>query len=155
VTENPIITRREVRERAMQTLYAYEISKEAIEMLVETIFGFDLNSDAEHYKFAQNLVYSVLNHRNETDVIIKEHSKNWHFDRLATLDLILLRLGLCEFLYFPDIPVKVTINEYVDIAKRFSTEKSGGFINGMLDKMHTWLAGQERIQKVGRGLLDV
>jgi transcription antitermination protein NusB len=66
----------------------------------------------------------------------------------------LLRLGITEFLYFPDIPLKVTINECVDIAKRYSTEKSGKFINGILDSMQDTLQKANRIQKAGRGLID-
>lgn len=147
-------TRREVREKAMQVLYAYEISREPIEMLLETIAGEELNEDAELYRFAQALVYSVLNHRAEADMLIREKSEHWNFDRIATLDLMLLRMGIVEFIYFPEIPVKVTINECVDIAKRFSTEQSGRFINGMLDSIQSALREQNRIKKEGRGLVD-
>ncbi|MBR9974556.1 MAG: transcription antitermination factor NusB [Bacteroidetes bacterium] len=148
------ITRREVREKAMQVLYAYEISREPIEMLLETIAGEELNDEAELYRFAQALVYSVLNHRAEADMLIREKSQNWNFDRIATLDIMLLRMGIVEFIYFPEIPVKVTINECVDIAKRFSTEQSGRFINGMLDSIQSALREQNRIKKEGRGLVD-
>jgi N utilization substance protein B len=154
MTATPKKTRREVREKAMQVLYAYEISREPIEMLLETIAGEELNDDVERYRFAQALVYSVLNHRAEADLLIREKSEHWNFDRIATLDRILLRMGIVEFLYFPEIPVKVTINECVDIAKRFSTDQSGRFVNGMLDSIHTLLRGQDRVRKEGRGLVD-
>lgn len=147
-------TRREVREKAMQVLYAYEISREPIEMLLETIAGEELNDEEEQYRFAQALVYSVLNHRAETDMLIREKSQHWNFDRIATLDLMLLRMGIVEFLYFAEIPVKVTINECVEIAKRFSTDQSGRFVNGMLDSIHSALKEQNRIKKEGRGLVD-
>lgn len=147
-------TRREVREKAMQVLYAYEISKEPIEMLLETIAGEELNDDEELYRFAQALVYSVLNHRAEADMLIREKSQHWNFDRIATLDLVLLRMGIVEFIYFPEIPVKVSINECVDIAKRFSTDQSGRFVNGMLDSIQAALVEQKRIKKEGRGLVD-
>ncbi|MBR9977864.1 MAG: transcription antitermination factor NusB [Bacteroidetes bacterium] len=144
-------TRREVREKAMQVLYAYELSQEPIEMLVETIAGEELNADPELYRFAQSLVYAVLNHRAETDKLIRDKSEHWDFDRIATIDRILLRMGIAEFLYFPEIPVKVTINECVDIAKRYSTEESGRFVNGMLDSIQRLLTEQKRIKKEGRG----
>jgi transcription antitermination protein NusB len=153
MTTSPKKTRRDVREKAMQVLYAYEISREPIEMLLETIAGEELNEDAELYRFAQTLVYSVLHHRAEADMLIREKAQNWNFERMATLDRMLLRMGIVEFLYFPEIPVKVTINECVEIAKRFSTEQSGRFINGMLDSIHTLLKEQDRIRKEGRGLV--
>ena len=153
MTTTPKKTRRDVREKAMQVLYAYEISHEPIEMLLETIAGEELNDDEELYRFAQKLVYSVLHHRAETDMLIREKSQNWNFERIATLDRMLLRMGIVEFLYFPEIPVKVTINECVEIAKRFSTEQSGRFINGMLDSIHSLLKEQDRIRKEGRGLV--
>lgn len=137
----------------MQVLYAYEISHEPIEMLMETIAGEELNDDEELYRFAQALVYTVLNHKAEADMLIREKSQNWNFDRIATLDLMLLRMGISEFIYFPDIPIKVTINECVEIAKRYSTEQSSRFINGMLDGIHTALKAQDRIKKEGRGLV--
>ena len=146
-------TRRDVRERAMQVLYAYELSQEPIEMLVETIAGRDLDKEPELYAFAQQLVYTVLNHRHESDPAIKKHSAHWDFDRIATLDRVLLRMGYCELLFFPDIPVKVTMNEYVSIAKRFSTEKSGSFVNGMLNALFTELRIQGLVKKAGRGMI--
>ncbi|MBI5646310.1 MAG: transcription antitermination factor NusB [Ignavibacteriae bacterium] len=146
-------TRRDVRERAMQVLYAYEISQEPIEMLMETIAGIELDSEPELYTFAQQLVYSVLNHRHESDPVIKRLTANWDFERIAVLDRILLRMGFCEFMYFSDIPVKVTINEYVDIAKRYSTNKSSGFLNGMLDAVLQDLRGQGLVTKTGRGII--
>lgn len=147
-------SRREVREKAMQVLYAYEISREPIEMLLESIAGEELNDDEELYRFAQALVYTVLNHRDETDALIKEKARHWDFDRIATLDRIVLRLGIVEFLHFPEIPIKVTINECVEIAKRFSTDQSGRFVNGMLDSIHTSLKEQDKIRKEGRGLIN-
>ncbi len=147
-------SRHEVREKAMQVLYAYEISREPIEMLLESIAGEELNEDEELYRFAQALVYSVLNHRSEADELIREKARHWDFDRIATLDRIVLRLGIVEFLHFPEIPIKVTINECVEIAKRFSTDQSGRFVNGMLDSILTSLKEQDRIRKEGRGLID-
>jgi transcription antitermination protein NusB len=147
-------TRREVREKAMQVLYAYELSQEPVEMLVETIAGVELDADVDMYRFAQSLIYSVLNHRAETDKLIRDKAEHWDFDRIAIIDRILLRMGIVEFLYFPEIPVKVTINECVDIAKRYSTAQSGRFINGLLDSIQRLLVEQKRIKKEGRGRVD-
>ncbi len=147
-------TRREVREKAMQVLYAYEISREPIEMLMETIAGEELNDDEEMYRFAQALVYSVLNHRAEADMLIRSKAQNWNFDRIATLDRMLLRMGIVEFIYFPEIPVKVTINECVEIAKRYSTEQSSRFVNGVLEGILHVLNDEQRIRKEGRGLVE-
>jgi N utilization substance protein B len=148
------ITRREAREKSMQVLYAYEISHEPIEMLVETIAGEELNEHVEMYRFSQALVYAVLNHRSEVDLLIREKAEHWDFERIATMDRILLRMGIVEFIYFPDIPTKVTINECVDIAKRYSTDQSSRFINGMLDSIQKALRTDGRIKKEGRGLID-
>ncbi|MCZ7554865.1 MAG: transcription antitermination factor NusB [Bacteroidia bacterium] len=149
-----IKTRREIREKAMQVLYAYEVSQGPIEMLLETIAGEELNAVEEDYRFAQGIVYAVLKHRAEADKLITDKSTHWSFERIALLDRVLLRMGIIEFLYFPDIPAKVTINECVEIAKRYSTEQSGRFINGLLDSILTELKTSERLNKTGRGLLD-
>jgi transcription antitermination protein NusB len=152
--QNTMITRREVRERVMQILYAYTISKEPIQMLVESIAGQDFERDPEQFSFAQNLVYAVLNHRAETDVLIVDHVQHWDMNRVATIDRVLLSMGVTEFLYFPDIPPKVTINECVEVAKRFSTEQSGKFVNGILNAILERLTADQRLRKAGRGLVD-
>ena len=79
--------------------------------------------------------------------LIKPKLNNWDADRIAVLDMILLRLGVCELLYFETIPTKVTINEYIDIAKEYSTEQSGQFVNGILDNIHKELVAAGKIQK--------
>jgi N utilization substance protein B len=84
------------------------------------------------------------------DVINK--TPNWDKERIADLDMILIKMGLAEFLYFPSIPVKVTINEYLEIAKEYSTPKSSIFINGILDKSIGEYAESKRLKKIGRGL---
>jgi N utilization substance protein B len=75
-------------------------------------------------------------------------------DRVATLDLILLKLAVCELMYFPTIPVKVSINEYIDISKLYSTPKSKDFVNGVLDKVKNELIEKGEIKKFGRGLVE-
>lgn len=80
--------------------------------------------------------------------MIKPKLKNWDPDRIAALDMILLRMGICEFLYFETIPTKVTINEYIDLAKSYSTQQSGQFVNGILDSIHKDLQAEGSIKKV-------
>jgi transcription antitermination protein NusB len=94
----------------------------------------------------------ILNHHTfEND--IKIHTPNWESDRIADMDMILIKMGACEFLHFPFIPTKVTINEYIEIAKDYSSEKSGYFVNGVLDKLSREFAKDKKFVKVGRGLL--
>ena len=80
--------------------------------------------------------------------------KNWDADRVAILDMIMLKMALCELLHFPTIPTKVTLNEYVEISKTYSTDKSKDFINGILDRLMKKLVKEERIVKEGRGLIE-
>ncbi|MBK9254482.1 MAG: transcription antitermination protein NusB [Saprospiraceae bacterium] len=86
--------------------------------------------------------------------LIEPVLKNWDADRVAVLDMIMLKMAICEFCYCPTIPAKVTINEYVEVAKNYSTAKSKEFINGILDKLLEQLLQQGKIVKEGRGLLD-
>jgi N utilization substance protein B len=79
--------------------------------------------------------------------IIKPKLKNWDADRIAMLDMILMQMGVAEFLYFETIPPKVTINEYIDIAKEYSTPQSGQFVNGILDGIHKELLAEQKIHK--------
>jgi N utilization substance protein B len=80
--------------------------------------------------------------------ILKPKLNNWDMVRIALLDMIIMGLGVCEFLFFETIPVKVTINEYIDIAKEYSTPQSGQFVNGILDAIHKDLANEAKIEKV-------
>ena len=80
--------------------------------------------------------------------LIKPRLKNWDVDRIALLDMILMRMGTCEFLYFETIPAKVTLNEYIDLAKDYSTAQSGHFVNGILDNIHKELTLENKLRKV-------
>ncbi|CAG1020010.1 Transcription antitermination protein NusB [Methylococcales bacterium] len=144
--------RREIREMALQLLYARELDPGGFERLSEEyLLKVDNPDDRE---FFTNLVSKALLHREDIDKEIEKKVSNWEFDRIAMLDRLLLRLGICEFLYFPDIPPKVTINEIIEIAKEFSTESSGKFINGVLDKYLIEATRLGTIPKMGRGLID-
>jgi N utilization substance protein B len=85
--------------------------------------------------FAEPLVRGALEHRDEADALIKKHAQNWDLHRMAAVDRNVLRLAIYEMLYRDDIPPVVSINEAVDIAKKFSTQDSGKFVNGILDKV--------------------
>jgi N utilization substance protein B len=144
--------RRVVREKVLQALYAYELSKEPIEKIIQEVLTL---SQPEARAFAERLIRAVVDHQEEIDSTIKRKVAHWEFNRIAVVDRILLQIGISEFLYFEDIPPKVTINEAIEIAKRFSTEKSGHFINGVLDSILADLKTNGRIKKTGRGLIDV
>jgi N utilization substance protein B len=109
--------------------------------------------DAEDKEFAKNLFRkSVINH-DELRTLIKEHSQNWDVERIAFMDILIMQLAITEFLYFPTIPTKVTLNEYIELSKFYSTEKSRNFINGILDKTLKDLKRDDKINKSGRGLI--
>ncbi len=102
----------------------------------------------EKRTFAKDLLSTVLEKSEQTLELIKPKLKNWDADRIAALDLILLQMGVCEFLYFETIPTKVTINEYIDLAKSYSTPQSGQFVNGLLDNIHKELEAENKLEKI-------
>lgn len=101
----------------------------------------------EKRTFAKDLLNTVLDKNETTLELIKPKLKNWDADRIAALDLILLQMGVSEFLYFETIPTKVTINEYIDLAKAYSTPQSGQFVNGLLDNIHKELQQENKLDK--------
>lgn len=145
--------RRVIREKVLQALYAYEISKEPIADVIGSVFG-DLEATRDDFEFAKKLVTEVIHHEDEVEQVIRSKVAHWEFDRIALIDKLLLRMGICEMLYFPDIPPKVTINESIEVAKTFSTENSGRFINGVLDAILSDLKAKHNLKKSGRGLID-
>ncbi len=137
----------------MQALYAYELSHEPVESIIENIVS-SLKKEPEIFELAQRLFLKVIETRDELDALITSRVANWEFNRLAVIDKIVLRMCICELLYFEDIPPKVSINEAIEIARRFSTEKSDKFVNGVLDSILDDLKATGRMKKSGRGLLD-
>jgi len=103
-------------------------------------------------EFGENLLSIVATEGETFEELIEPALENWDMDRVANIDMIFLKMALCEFLHFPTIPTKVTLNEYVELAKLYSTDKSKEFVNGILDKLLTDLQEKKRIQKTGRGL---
>jgi len=102
----------------------------------------------EKWKFARDLLVTTREKKEYVAEMIKPKLKNWDADRIALLDMLVMRMGVCEFLYFETIPPKVTINEYIDIAKEYSTSQSGQFVNGVLDNIHKELAADGKINKI-------
>lgn len=102
--------------------------------------------------FGEYLLKRAVNEDEELLSIIEPALRNWDADRVAIIDMILLKMALCELTSFPSIPTKVTLNEFVEISKQYSTDKSKDFINGILDRLMKQLEGEGKIQKQGRGL---
>lgn len=102
---------------------------------------------ADKMEFARELLSCVMEKNDYCKDVIKPKLKNWEAERIAVLDMILLKMGICELLYFDTIPTKVTLNEYIDIAKEYSTEKSGHFINGILDNIYKDFSAKDLIHK--------
>jgi N utilization substance protein B len=86
--------------------------------------------------------------------MISEKTKNWEVERIAAMDILIMKMALAEVLNFSNIPVKVSLNEYIDVSKRYSTPKSNVFVNGILDKIFNELKAENKIIKTGRGLMN-
>jgi len=145
--------RRIIRERVLQALYAHELSHNPVAAIIETVLE-DLKKDPATFDFARSLVQRVIDAEDELDTLIKKRVANWEFNRLAVIDRVILRICICELLYFEDIPPKVSINEAIEIARRYSTEKSDKFVNGVLDSVLDDLKKNGKLKKTGRGLLE-
>ncbi len=140
-----------------QVLVLTTIQKTLSAIKNETTTGFlaPMHLDEEEdLKFLKNIFDLTIQHNAELQELISLKTQNWDQDRIAVVDMVLMKMALCEVLYFPFIPVKVTINEYLELAKLYSTPNSHGFINGILDKIQLDLRKDNKIQKMGRGLVD-
>ena len=146
--------RREAREAVLQALYANELGSGKWKHITNTVIRKRIKDDDETFKFAERLFLKIVNNQSTVDEVIQAHIKNWRIDRLTTIDRLLLRMAIAEFLFFEQIPTKVTINEAIEIAKKYSTKKSGNFINGILDSALEQLKEDGRIEKKGRGLIE-
>src|SRR5690606_17339463 len=134
----------------------WEDDKEMLYILMENYFknGKQVNFlqfiSAEKREYATTLLRTVIEKEAYCMQLIKPKLKNWEAERVALIDLILLKMGLCELLYSPTTPTQVTINEYIEIAKNYSTVHSGQFINGVLDNLLKELTGENKIRKIDR-----
>src|ERR1700744_2540560 len=108
----------------------------------------------EDREFIVNLLEESIRHDKEYQELISAKTQNWEPERIAMMDTLLMKMAITEFLDFPSVPVKVTINEYLEISKEFSTPKSNSFLNGILDKILIELKEQHKINKTGRGLIE-
>lgn len=131
-------SRRRSREMAIQVLYQVD--------MVQSDLAEALRLFCEHFKapesirdFAFELARGAYEHREEVDNLIKQFSEHWRLERMPTVDRNILRLAIYELLYQPDIPAKVSINEAVDLGKKYGSEDSGSFINGILDRIRIYL----------------
>jgi N utilization substance protein B len=113
----------------------------------------EIYKDKEDREFVNDLFRKVVLNHTDFEKEIENKTPNWETDRIADLDMIMIKMGICEFLHFSSIPVKATMNEYIEIAKDYSTQKSSFFINGVLDKVWRELDKTGRLNKVGRGKL--
>lgn len=138
----------------LQALFAFELSGDDADHVIKHVLHPALGDDSEARLFAERLFLETLKNRELADSIIINHIKNWDIERLAVIDRIVLQMGLTEFVSFEDIPPKVTINEAIDLAKGFSTEQSGVFVNGVLDAALQALREDGKILKKGRGLIE-
>lgn len=135
--------RTRARERALQALYQIDVAAEGID---EALAGFWKSFEpVEHEvrELAEALVRGVAEHRRSVDEAIEEASSNWRLDRMARVDRNVLRLAVYELLR-TDVPVKVVINEAIELGKKFGSESSGAFVNGVLDKVATGLSAERR-----------
>lgn len=144
--------RRIVREKVLQILYAYEMNNESLQSLSLEILN-EITEESEK-TFANELIQRVIANVKDLDSRIVQRVTNWEMSRIALIDKILLRMGICEILFFPDIPPKVSINESIEIAKDFSTAGSAKFINGILDAVLAEEKKEGRLKKTGRGLME-
>lgn len=172
--------RRLAREKAMQVLISYTFSDSELDMLFSHIFFRDFNfgesekiepnklltpeeiveveSDVpiawrdEDIEFGTQLVRYALEEGPGIDIMIEKHVKGWELDRIAPIDRLLMHQAAGELIHFPEIPTKCTVNEAIDIAKKYSTDKSGTFINGILESILDELKAEGRVTKTGRGL---
>jgi N utilization substance protein B len=133
---------------AIKTIKTIKESDEEVELLPLW------RDDDDDKAFMEDLFTQTLALGEESETHIKEGAQNWELERIATTDRILMKMALAEARTFESIPLKVTLNEYIELSKYYSTPKSHGFINGILDQLFTKLKESGAIKKVGRGLIE-
>jgi len=148
-----------------QSIYWNDDLDFAISMVIKTIKKFKSENDRNEYlmslykdeedqEFTTKLFRKAINNETENRKIIENYTKNWDVDRVAVMDILIMQLALTELMEFPSIPVKVTLNEYIELAKYYSTNRSSTFINGVLDRITKDFREDGKIVKAGRGLLE-
>lgn len=127
--------RRKAREHALQILFQLDIKKEKPSATILKHFWAENQTDAEVMSFTEEMVKGTYKHLAEINKLLRESAENWSLDRMAVVDRNVLRMAVYEILYRIDIPTSVTINEAIEIAKKYGTEESGAFVNGILDNV--------------------
>jgi N utilization substance protein B len=133
--------RRKAREYALQMLFQWDVTRDTIDHVAETFFQNQSEEQQAVVDFARQLVTLTVEHVEEIDVILQRHAEHWRLDRMAIVDRNVLRLATQEFLYDKETPKTVVINEAIEIARRFSSQESPQFINGILDSIKKELEG--------------
>ena len=129
-------SRRIARERALQALYQLEMGGAGPDEALQSTWAADeAKADDDSREFAHTLVHGVHRHLAELDAMIESHSHNWRVDRMSRIDRNILRLATFELKHVLEVPMKVTLNEAVELGKRFGTTESSAFINGLLDRV--------------------
>jgi len=148
-----------------QSIYWNDDLDFTISMVIKTIKKFKSENDQNEYlmslykdeedqEFTTKLFRKAIINNTENRNIIENYTKNWDVDRVAIMDVLIMQLALTELMEFPSIPVKVTLNEYIELAKYYSTNRSSTFINGVLDRITKDFREEGKIVKAGRGLLE-
>ena len=127
-------TRRRGREAALQLLYALEVTRTDVSAVLHTAWAQAMMAE-ETRDFTMALVQGVIVHRDEIDGLIQEWSAHWSLERIALVERSILRFAIYELLYMPDIPPNVTINEAIEVAKKYGSGEAAAFINGILDRI--------------------
>ena len=149
--ESAPVSRRQAREVSLKALYALELSGNSVDYVLRDVAPFYDNGE-DISEFIKQLVEKTFEFREELDECIRSRSQNWEFDRIALIDKIVLRIAICEFIHFWDVPPKVSIDEAIELSKLYSTLKSKVFVNGVLDGVLSDLQKKGEIIKTGRGL---
>lgn len=139
-----MLSRRLARRTALQILFTNDFLRENIKDVTSKVSE---SLEERVIPFTMDLVVKTAEHEEELNDLIKKHLRNWDYQRVAVLDRVLIRMALCEMIYFPDIPVEVTINEALEISKDFSNLKSRKFVNGILDSIYKELKASNKLLK--------
>jgi len=140
---------------ADDTYGAFSMVSKTFENFTGYLTLLPLYKDAEDDKsFISTLFRKTISGDKEYEKLIDEKTKNWELDRIAAMDVLLMKMAIAEFMHISNVPVKVSLNEYIDISKEYSTPNSKTFINGVLDKIIVDLKRDNKIQKTGRGLME-
>ncbi len=156
IWQNEMLQNESLMEFFSDELPGWDDDQEMTEILMSNLFkssskiNFLKLISAEKHEYAHDLLHTVLEKEEYSTELIQPKLINWDSERVALIDMLLLKMGVCELLYFPSIPTKVTINEYIEIAKRYSTPQSGQFINGVLDNILKDLVKENKINKENR-----